>query len=50
MFKDKKIHTNFPRLKFIKERYETTFKYNEKQEKIKKEIFSKEIKSKYLNE
>ena len=46
LFYGKKIETNFPRLQFLKKRYEDTFKYHKKTEEIKQEIYTKKLKGK----
>ena len=44
LFNGKKVETNYPRLKFVKKRYEDTFKYFEKTKEIEKEIYTKKLK------
>ena len=44
LFFGKKIETNQPRLKFLKKRYEKTFKYNEKVEQVERQIYTKKLK------
>jgi hypothetical protein len=44
LFKGKRLETNYPRLKFVKKRYEDTFKYFQKNEEIKQEIITQKLK------
>jgi hypothetical protein len=44
LFFGKKVETNFPRISFLKKRYESTFKYHEKAEEINQEIYTKKLK------
>jgi hypothetical protein len=48
LFNGRKIDTNFPRLKFVKKRYEDTFKYFQKGEQVKQEIITQKLKGKDL--
>ena len=44
LFHGKRVETNYPRLKFLKKRYEDTFKYHQKTEQVKEEILTQKLK------
>lgn len=44
LFHGKRVETNYPRLKFLKKRYEDTFKYHQKSEQVVEEILTQKLK------